>query len=208
MPQSALKPNQPEFSLTDWLVRYTPFDALETLQVKQLEQFLSMSGNPYARDNLVAHIVADAWIMNQDLAKVLLMHHAYKGAWFSPGGHCDGNPDVLATATREIDEETGLTDIRLLSDNLFDVNCGYVPYREKPHGAEPLHLHFDICFLFQADDQAPLTLSDEGSELRWVPVSELPSINIFHEHRRRITKTLAAFPSPLHGREIKTVTPA
>lgn len=197
MTSAALKNEISDFSLEEWLARYTPFDSLETLQVEQLRQFLAMSDNPYDRSNWIAHIVADPWVMNQDLTKVLLMHHAYKGVWITPGGHCDGSPDVRAAALREVHEETGLTNIRVLIDDLFDVNCGYVPLRERPTGSEPLHLHFDICFLLQADDTAPLTLCDEGTELKWFDIDELPDLNMFNEHKRRVVKTIQRWGFPV-----------
>lgn len=184
------------FELADWLSRYTPFDDLEAQQVKQLEQFLQWGDNHFDRGNLVAHIIADPWIVNQDQSKVLLMNHAYKGKWLTPGGHCDGSADVLTAALREANEETGLTDIQVLTPNIFDINCGYVPFRQKAHGAEPLHLHFDICFLLQADEHAPLTLCDEGTELRWIPFDLLDEINMFDEHRRRGIKSLQRWGFP------------
>ncbi len=40
--------------------------------------------------------------------KVLLLHHAKLDKWLQPGGHCDGDPDVLRVALKEAEEESGL----------------------------------------------------------------------------------------------------
>ena len=168
-------------SLLNLLTNYTPFDEMERLHVLQISQFLKESTNAYDRSNLLGHVVADAWIVNPQRTHVVLLEHGLGKLWMAPGGHCDGNPDVFATAVREAEEETGLVNLKpLLDEKIFDVNVGIVPAREKEWGMEPPHLHFDICFAFEAPDNAPLKISDEMKDLATQPT-----------HYRRLAKTLA-----------------
>ncbi len=172
------------------LESYTPFDELEALHVKQLQQFLQESSNPYDRSNLLAHIAADAWIVNPKRDHVVLVEHARMNHWLAPGGHCDGSPDVFAAAMREAEEETGLTNLKpLLDGKIFDINVGYVPTAEKHGNIEPTHLHFDICYAFEAPENAPLIISDESTQLAWVPLSKIPEIKFYSGHYRRLPKT-------------------
>src|ERR1044071_8835169 len=60
------------------------------------------------------------------------------GKWLQLGGHADGNPDVLAVALREAQEESGFKKIHALSDEIFDVDVHSIP----KHGAEPAHFHY------------------------------------------------------------------
>ena len=48
---------------------------------------------------------------------------------------------------REAREESGLTRLRLVSPEIFDVDRHRIPAR----GAEPEHWHFDVRFLIEAD---------------------------------------------------------
>lgn len=174
------------------LEKYEVYDEAEALAARQLKMFLAESANAYDRTNLIAHVVADAWIVNPDRSKVVLIEHLENKSWMAAGGHCDGNPDVMAAAIREAEEETGLTNLKpLLGGNIFDLNVGHVPQRQKPWGIEPVHLHFDIGFAFEAPDNADLKISDESTGLKWVPIAEIKDINFFQDHMPRVHKTLA-----------------
>lgn len=188
--------------LLQLLETYKPFDPtsprlrgadeMERLHIVQLKQFLAETDNAYDRSNLLGHVVADAWIVNPARTHVVLVEHAFGKIWMAPGGHCDGNPDVFAAAVREAEEETGLTNLKpLLDGNIFDINVGIVPAREKKWGIEPPHLHFDICFAFEAPDNAPLNISDESDNLAWVALSEMKNLVTQPTHYRRPAKTLA-----------------
>lgn len=173
---------------------YTPFNAEENAIAQQLRQFLDMSDNAYDRNNLVAHVVADAWIVNPARSHVLLIEHALNHFWMAPGGHCDGDPDVHAGALREVAEETGVTALTpLLGGGLFDLHSGHVSLRHKDWGIEPTHVHFDVCFAFEADDQVPLTVSHESTGLKWMALDTLSQQNFFPGHQRRVDKTLAGW---------------
>jgi 8-oxo-dGTP pyrophosphatase MutT (NUDIX family) len=174
------------------LEKYVPFDETEAATLAQLRMFLDDTKNPYDRKNLVAHVVADAWIVNPARTHVVLVEHKENERWMAPGGHCDGSPDVLAAARREAEEEAGLINLKLLcGGGIFDLSSGHVPFRRKSHGIEPVHVHFDVCFAFVAPEGATLRISDESTGLRWVALEGIENINFMPAHVRRIQKTKA-----------------
>src|ERR1700722_3567718 len=96
---------RPSADLKQLLASFVAFDEIEETNVRQLKYFLEHDDNPYDRSNLVAHVVADALILSPDFTKTVLVKHGITGLWMSPGGHCEGNPDVYASAAREAEEE-------------------------------------------------------------------------------------------------------
>jgi 8-oxo-dGTP pyrophosphatase MutT (NUDIX family) len=122
-----------------------------------------------SRSLLVGHMTGSAWVLDHSRSSALLTHHRKLNKWLQLGGHADGNPDLLAVALREVREESGLHEIHIFSETPFDVDVHSIPAR----GAEPEHFHYDVRFLFCADSNLPLTVSDESHALAWIPLSDL-----------------------------------
>jgi 8-oxo-dGTP pyrophosphatase MutT (NUDIX family) len=100
---------------------------------------------------------------------VLLLHHGKLNRWLQPGGHADGDFDLARVALRETEEESGLTRLRLIQSEIFDLDIHEIP----PRGTEPAHLHFDVRYLIIADSAERLVLSDESHAVEWVELSRL-----------------------------------
>ena len=126
----------------------------------------------FHRDHLPGHITGSAWIVNQDFSRVLMVLHAKLGRWLQPGGHADGDENVLNVALREAKEETGLNNFTILSHSFFDIDIHPIPTRKNFPG----HLHYDIRFLLQASEQDVLTINDESRDLKWFPINELAAL--------------------------------
>lgn len=136
------------------------------------KQFLELLEHPRAffRDHLPGHITASCWIIDRDKKFALLTHHAKLNRWLQPGGHADGHEDVLAVAQREAYEETGLTSLHVVSPQIFDLDIHPIPARN----GFPEHHHYDIRFLFQANKDESVTISEESQELAWIANHEVP----------------------------------
>lgn len=70
--------------------------------------FINSFEDVVTRNNEFGHFTASAFVVNEDFDRVLLVHHNIFGGFISPGGHVDGEYDLLSVATREVSEETGL----------------------------------------------------------------------------------------------------
>ena len=156
------------------LEAHLPFDAQEAAMLARVLAFVRAEELCFERTLLAGHVTASAWVVDPALSQTLLVRHAKLHRWLQPGGHCDGDPGVLANALREVCEETGLTRITpLLDGRIFDVDAHDIPAR----GAEPAHVHYDIRFLVQADPSEPLQLSDESHALAWVRLEDVASLD-------------------------------
>lgn len=109
---------------------------------------------------------------------MLLTHHRKLGRWLQLGGHADGEADLLAVALREAREESGMDRFTPIGAGPAGRAGALVPLDLDVHeiparGAEPAHLHYDVRWLLAAAPGQALVVSDESTDLRWVPRSGL-----------------------------------
>ena len=157
-----------EFNIVCELEKYKPFDEKEKENVKKVLEFLANNTNCYDRSNLKGHITAGGLVVDGK-GNVLLNHHKKTGMWFQFGGHCDGDSNCVNVARREISEEAGIFDCKLISKNIFDVDVQQIAYSAKKN--EPEHFHYDINFLFLVKDKT-FEISNESTEIKWVTTKE------------------------------------
>jgi 8-oxo-dGTP pyrophosphatase MutT (NUDIX family) len=132
-------------------------------------------------------VTGSAWVVNPQRDKALLLHHRKHDQWFQPGGHADGDADILRVALRETSEETGLdpSHIRLVDSDIFDVDIHTIP----SIGHDPRHEHFDIRFLVEMDDDIPIPGNDESHDIIWVTLRDVPRYNRNRSTHRMVDKT-------------------
>lgn len=153
--------------------------------LEALQQFVEQHPECFERSLQVGHITGSAWIVNPPRTHALLIHHRKLERWLQPGGHADGDPDVLRVALREAHEESGLEQLRPLSGAIFDVDIHTIPAR----GPEPQHLHYDVRFLLEADDAAPLLISRESRALAWAELERITEYTDEESVLRMVAKT-------------------
>jgi len=146
------------------------------------------------------HVTASAWVVNPSLTRVFMVHHAKLHQWFQPGGHADGDNDVIRVALREVAEESGIdpSGIHLLSGRVFDVDIHSVPDTASAQA----HGHIDIRFLVEADDALPAPGSDESHEVRWIDLHTVSTFNNNRSTWRMVEKTRQLRRSQQHGKPV------
>ena len=153
---------------------YLPFNEQEEQDQRQFLRLLEHMPDLLTRENDVAHITVSAWIVNPSRTKVLMAYHNIYQSWAWLGGHADGNPDVRQVIRKEIEEESGLTDIRFLTDDIFSLESLTVDGHEKRGTYISSHLHLNLTFLLEADEHLPLRIKpDENSQIGWINISEI-----------------------------------
>ena len=155
------------------LAAYRPYNEQEQRDLPLLLAALKQPDS-FTRQNETAHFTASAWVVNPARNKVLMIYHNIYHSWAWTGGHADGDRDLLAVAKREAMEETGVTEIRAISEDIFSLEILTVDGHEKRGAYVPSHLHLNVTYLLEADPELPLRIKeDENSEIGWIGVEEI-----------------------------------
>ena len=175
------------------LLRAHAARALETHEaamVVETVRFVVAEPECLLRTCVSGHLTGSAWIVDAAREQTLLTHHVKLEKWLQLGGHADGDGDLLAVALREGTEESGLTRLRAVSAEIFDVDRHWIPARK----AEEAHWHYDVRFMIEADPNELLVrAANESKELAWVPVSGVTALNPEESMARMLRKTAAGW---------------
>jgi len=150
-------------------------------QLGAFRAFVDSTPDCFERTSPQGHVTGSALVVTPDLSQVLLTLHAKLGKWLQLGGHADGDSIIERVALKEVEEESGLKDVHFLEYESwigqavdpviplpFDIDIHEIPARK----VEAAHLHYDIRFLIVAERPEQIELSDESTDLRWLPISE------------------------------------
>ena len=160
-------------SIRDEIARYTPWNEQEERDKAVILAFLDRNGDAFLRTNLLAHMTASAWVVNRERTRVLMVYHRLYDSWSWTGGHADGDEDLLAVALREVREETGVKSARPVSEEIYSLEVLTVDGHEKRGEYVPSHLHLNVTYLLEADEDDPLTVCEaENSGVRWFSLED------------------------------------
>ena len=162
-----------------------PLDAHEAAMVAATIEFIEAHPDCLVRSCLTGHLTGSAWIVDATRTRTLLTHHRKLDKWLQPGGHADGEANLLGVALREAREECGVA-VRPVSTALFDVDRHLIPAR----GDVPAHHHYDLRFMLEADPAEPFTVTEESHDLAWIEIARVPGLNPEESMARMVRKTL------------------
>ena len=172
---------------------YKPYNEQEAHDQAVMRQLLATQPDLFTRENQVAHMTASSWLLNATHDKVLMIYHNIYHSWAWTGGHADGDRDLLAVAKREAMEETGVTEIRAISEDIFSLEILTVDGHEKRGAYVPSHLHLNVSYLLEADEAEVLRIKpDENSGVRWFTPEGAIEASSEPWFRERIYKKLNA----------------
>ena len=100
---------------------FIPFNEQEEKDKIQFLEFIDSFDDTLTRDNIFGYFTASAFVVNKERNKMVVVYHIINDGWIYPGGHADGEEDLLKVAVREVEEETGLK-VRVLDDNIYAID--------------------------------------------------------------------------------------
>ncbi len=162
-----------QLAMTDWL------DAQRSAEI-----------DPFDRDVFdPGHATGSCFVVSSD-GRAAMIFHKNLHLWVQPGGHAEpGESDPLLVATREAEEELGLS-LAGAKVELFDLDV----HRIAPRDAAPSHLHFDfraLAVLPQRADELVLAPATDAAEARWMTRAEIAAIGVDAGVRRMADKAVA-----------------
>lgn len=174
-----MEKNMKREAIENWrkvLEAYLPYNEQEEKDREFLLALFTNSqerGQIFCRENTAAHMSASAWVVNKDRSRVLMAYHNIYDSWAWTGGHADGDTDLLSVALREVKEETGITRVIPVTEDLFSLEVLTVDGHEKRGVYVSSHLHLNITYLLEADDQETVRKKeDENSAVGWFGIEE------------------------------------
>ena len=153
--------------------RYQPCNEQEARDRDVILTFLAENDDAFLRENRIAHMTASAWVVNRARTKVLMVYHRIYDSWSWTGGHADGEEDLLAVALREVREETGVRHVRPVTEEIYSLEILTVDGHEKRGAYVPSHLHMNVTYLLEADEEDALRVCEaENSGVRWFALDD------------------------------------
>ena len=160
-------------ALIEKLEKYKPYNEQEAADWDEILRQIIDTPDIFSRENKNAHMTASSWIVNSSRTKALMVYHNIYDSWSWSGGHADGETDLLAVAVSEACEETGLRNVRPVSEEIYSLEILTVDGHIKRGKYVSSHLHLNVTYLLTADESESLRKKeDENSAVAWFGLEE------------------------------------
>nr|WP_321451212.1 NUDIX hydrolase [uncultured Carboxylicivirga sp.] len=118
-------------------------------------------------------VTTDVLLLTREVPyKILLIQRGndpFKGKWALPGGFVDMDEDLKTAALRELQEETGITDVKVQQFRTYGgVN------------RDPRHRTISVVYTGYVDSELACTGQDDAADARWFNLEVLPELAFDH----------------------------
>lgn len=160
--------------LYEQILYYTPENEQEENDKRLMLKSLTEFDDVLTRDNEIFHFTTSAWVVNKERTKILMIYHNIYNSWSWIGGHADGNSNLLNVVKKEVEEESGITNLKLLENGIFGLSIHAVKPHIKRGKYVSSHLHYDLQYLFEASEENELKIApNENNNVGWLDISTL-----------------------------------
>ena len=164
-------------NLKEQIEKYVPYSEQEEKDKEVMLKYINTFDNVLTRDNKFGHFTASSWVVNKERTKVLMIYHKIYDSWAWTGGHADGESDLLGTAIRELKEETGVENVKIIKDDIFSLEIITVDGHSKRGEYVSSHVHLNLSYLLEVDEDEKLKIKeDENSGVKWINIEDLDNM--------------------------------
>ena len=157
---------------------YKPFNEQEEKDKQTILNYIDTFDDVLTRNNECCHFTASSWAVNRERTKVLMIYHNIYQSWAWTGGHADGESDLLNVAVRELKEETGVENVKIVKPAIFSLEILTVDGHVKKGKYVSSHLHLNLTYLLEVTENEVLRIKeDENSGVKWVKIEEVEKMS-------------------------------
>ena len=161
-------------NLKEQIENYKPYNEQEEKDKETILKYINTFDDVLTRNNEYGHFTASSWAVNKERTKVLMIYHNIYKSWAWTGGHADGESNLLGTAIRELKEETGVENVKVLDDNIFSLEIACVNGHVKRGKYVSSHVHLNLTYLLEVDEEEILKIKeDENSGVKWIKLEDV-----------------------------------
>lgn len=156
------------------LINYIPYNEQEKSDKEYMLKFVDTFDDALTRNNIFGHFCSSAFVINKKKTKVLMIYHNIYNSWAWPGGHADGEDNLLDVALREVTEETGIKSLKPLTNSIYAIDVLPVKSHIKRGKYISSHIHLNVTYIFTADEKEELKIKeDENSDVNWIDIDNM-----------------------------------
>ena len=161
-------------SLKENLEEFEPYNEQEEVDKKIILDYINNFDDTLTRQNKYWHFTSSAFVLNKERTKILMVYHKIYNSWAWPGGHSDGDSNLLNVAMKEAKEETGIKNVIPIFKNIYSIEIISVNGHEKSEKYISSHVHLNVTYLLEADENEKIHIKeDENSGVKWVPIDNV-----------------------------------
>ena len=161
-------------SLKENLEEFEPYNEQEEVDKKIILDYINNFDDTLTRQNKYGHFTSSAFVLNKERTKILMVYHKLYNSWAWPGGHSDGDSNLLNVAMKEAKEETGIKNVIPIFKNIYSIEIISVNGHEKSEKYISSHVHLNVTYLLEADENEKIHIKeDENSGVKWVPIDNV-----------------------------------
>ncbi len=166
--------------------KYIPYNEQEIKDREMILKYCDLFDDVLTRENEIVHFTCSGFVLSETRDKVLMIYHNIYNSWAWTGGHADGELDFLRVAIREVQEETGVNNVRPIAEDIFALDVLSVFGHIKRGKFVSSHIHISVAYLLEVSEQELLSIKeDENSDVGWLPLDTFLNF-IAEEHMKPI----------------------
>ena len=136
----------------------------------------------YQKREIVEHQGAVAIVAITDEDKVVLIKQFRKPIeqviWEIPAGKLEMGESPKDCAIRELKEETGVKNVKILDNDIFSLEIICVKGHIKREKYVSSHVHLNLTYFLEVDETEVLQIKkDENSGVKWIDLKDIEDVS-------------------------------